>query len=167
MPESLSAEQVVGSRTIIGIDTHEHSDNLCPKKLALSPPELHMIDGDTLSDLLEKKLQELTTRINLPQCILATEEPFADSRSSLQDQVLSFVSSTPTEQHRSFHPYHFSDKLDRVHGYHSSDGGPVFHKNQQFQKVMEDQSYSNKSENGIDPGCRHPISVTVSESPSV
>ncbi|KAE9615936.1 hypothetical protein Lal_00017368 [Lupinus albus] len=158
MPKSLSAEQVVGSRTIIAIDSHEHSDNLYPKKLSLSPPRLHMINADTLSDLLEKKLQELTSRINLPQCILATEEPSADSRSSLQNQVPSFVSPTSGEQDRSLNPYH---------AYCSSNGGPVFHMNQQFQKVMEDPSYSNNSENGNDRGCQHPRSVTIFESPSV
>ncbi|CAL0308544.1 unnamed protein product [Lupinus luteus] len=167
MPDSLFAEQVVGRRTIIGIDSHDRSDNLYPKKLSLSPPELHMIGGDTLSDLLEKKLQELTSRINLPQCILAAEESSADSRSSLQDQVPSFVSPTSGEQDRSLHLDHFSDKLDRVHAYRSSNGGPVFHTNQQFQNVIEDPSYSNNSENGTNPGCQHPISVTVFDSPSV
>ncbi|OIV95260.1 hypothetical protein TanjilG_26957 [Lupinus angustifolius] len=169
MPGSLSsAEQVVGSRNIIGVDFLGRSDNLYPKKLSLSPPRLPMIDGDTLSDLLEKKLQELTSRSSLPQCPLAIEESSADLRSTVQDKVPILVNTTSEEQDRSFHLYLFSDKRDSIHGCHSSNDDPVFYVSQQLQtsEVMEDPSCSSYSENGNDSGCKHPRAVTVSESPS-
>ncbi|OIW13462.1 hypothetical protein TanjilG_22253 [Lupinus angustifolius] len=168
MPESLSfAEQVVESRNGTGVDSFGHNDNHYPKKLSFSPPGLPMINGDSLSDLLEKKLQELTSRMDLPQCTLATEESSADSRSYLQDQVPSVVSPMSVEQGGSFHPYLFSDKLDNMHDWHYSNDDPAFHMNPQFQKAMEDPSCSGNSDNGYDRSCQHPRAVTVFESPSV
>ncbi|KAE9593715.1 hypothetical protein Lal_00036539 [Lupinus albus] len=169
MPGSLSyAEQVVGSRNIIDVDSLGHSDNLYPKKLSLSPPGLHMIDGDTLSDLLENRLQELTSTMSLPQCPLAIEESSADLRSTVQEKVPSLVNIAFEEQDRGFHRYQFSDKLDSINGCHSSNDDPVFYMNQQLQtsEAIEDPSCSSNSENGNDPGCQHPRAVTVSESPS-
>ncbi|KAE9598166.1 hypothetical protein Lalb_Chr15g0077651 [Lupinus albus] len=164
-PESLSfADQVVESRNRTDLDSFGHNDNHYPKKLSFSPPGLPIINGDSLSYLLEKKLQELTSRIDLPQCTLATKESSADSRSFLQDQVPSFVSPTSGEQGGSFHPYLFSDKLDNMHDWRYSNDG---HMNQQFQKVMEDTSCSGYGDNGNDRSCQHPRAVTVFESPSV
>ncbi|CAL0302320.1 unnamed protein product [Lupinus luteus] len=164
MPGSLSsAEQMVGSRNIIGVDSFGHSGNLYPEKLSFSPPGLRMIDGDTLSDLLEKRLQELTSRISLPQCPQAIEESSADLRSTVQDKVPSLVNTTSEEQDRSFLPYMFSDERDSVHRCHSSNDDPVFYTSQQLQisEVMEDPTCSSNSENG-----NYPRSVTVSESRS-
>ncbi|CAL0311199.1 unnamed protein product [Lupinus luteus] len=142
-PESLSfVEQVVRSRNGTGVDSFGHNDNHYPKKLSFSPPGLPMINGDILSDLLEKKLQELTSRIDLPQCKLATEGFSADSRSFLQDQV-------------------------PMHDWHYSNDGPASNMNPQFQKLTEDPSYSGNSDNGNGRSCQHPRAATVFESPSV
>lgn len=134
MPESPSStEQVMGTRTSFGVNSLGHSDNLHPKKLSLSPPGVHMIDSDALSVLLEKKLQELTSRLNLPQCTLASEEPSTGVRSSLQDKAPSMVSTTTTEQDESFHPDLFSDRLNSMHNYCCSNDDPVLNMNQQLQ----------------------------------
>ncbi|XP_045794172.1 kinesin-like protein Klp68D [Trifolium pratense] len=69
-----------------------HSDNLHPKRLSISLT--HMIDSDALSVLLEQKLQELTSRLNLPQCTLASDEPYTGLRSSSQDKAFSMVNTT-------------------------------------------------------------------------
>ncbi|CAK8544553.1 unnamed protein product [Lathyrus sativus] len=163
MPESLSSDQVTETRTRFGADSLGHSDNLHPKKLSLSPT--HMIDSDALSVLLEQKLQELTSRLNLPQCTLASEEPSTDLRSSLQDKASSIVNTTDKEQDKMF-----SDELNRVHNYrfYSSDE-PVLNMNQQLQtsEVREDPSYSSNNESGNDVGCQHSNADTNFPGPSV
>jgi hypothetical protein len=104
-----------------------HSGNLQPKKLSLSPT--HMIDSDVLSVLLEQKLQELTSRLNLPQCTLASEEPYTGLRSSFQDKASSMVNSTVKEQDEMF-----NDELTGMHNYrYGSSDGPVLNMNQQLQ----------------------------------
>jgi hypothetical protein len=104
-----------------------HSGNLQPKKLSLSPT--HMIDSDVLSVLLEQKLQELTSRLNLPQCTLASGEPYTGLRSSFQDKASSKVNSTVKEQDEMF-----NDELNGIHNYrYGSSDGPVLNMNQQLQ----------------------------------
>ncbi|KAK7337699.1 hypothetical protein VNO77_18284 [Canavalia gladiata] len=170
IPESpSSSEEVMGTRKRVDVNSFGHSDNLYPKKLSLSPPGLHMIDGDALSVLLEKKLQELTSRINSPQCTLAMEGSSTGLRSSLQDKASSVVSTMLTEQDKSFHRDLFADKLDGMHNYCCSSDDPVINTNQQLQtsEVMEDPSCSNNSESGNNLVCRHSNAVTVSETPLV
>lgn len=126
--ESLSSsDQVTETRTRFGVDSLGHSDNLHPKKLSLSPT--HMIDSDALSVLLEQKLQELTSRLNLPQCTLTSEEPSTGLKSNLQDKTSSMANTTAKEQDEMF-----SDELNRMHSYrfYSSDE-PVLNMNQQLQ----------------------------------
>ncbi|KAI5424536.1 uncharacterized protein LOC127132454 isoform X2 [Lathyrus oleraceus] len=163
MPESLSSDQVTETRTRFGVDSLGHNDNLHPKKLSLSPT--HMIDSDALSVLLEQKLQELTSRLNLPQCTLASEEPSTDLRSSLQDKASSIVNTTDMEQDEMF-----SDELDRMHNYryYSSDE-LVLNTNQQLQtlEVREDPSYSSNNESGNDLDCQHSNADTNFQGPSV
>ncbi|TKY61557.1 dentin sialophosphoprotein [Spatholobus suberectus] len=171
MPESSSStEQVMGTRNRIDVNSHGHSDNLCPKNLSLSPPGLHMIDSDALSVLLDKKLQELTSRINLPQCTLATEGSSTGLRSTVQDKVPSVASTTPKEQDKSFCPDFCSDKLDSMHNSHCcSSDDPVLNMNQQLQtsEVSEDRSCSSNSESGNDLVCWHSTAVAGFKTPFV
>ncbi|KAJ1417171.1 DUF3741-associated sequence motif [Sesbania bispinosa] len=171
MPESpISTEQAMGTRNIIGVNSLGHSDNLYPINLSSSPPGLNMIDGDALNVLLEKKLQELASRLNLPQGILATEGSSTGLRSSLQDKVPSMVSTTSKEQDKNFHPDLFGDKVDGMHNYRCcSSEDPVFNMNRQLRtsEVREDPSCSSNSERGNDLGCQHSSAVTVFETPSV
>lgn len=134
MPDSPSStEQEMGTRARFGVNSL-HNDSLHPKKLSLSPPGLHMIDGDALSVLLEEKLQELSSRLNLPQCTLASEEPSTGLRSSLQDKAPCIVSTTTKEQYESFHPDLFSDELNNMHSYQCcSTDDPVLNMNRQPQ----------------------------------
>ncbi|XP_027350565.1 uncharacterized protein LOC113861749 [Abrus precatorius] len=170
MPESPSStEQVMGTRNRIDVNCLGHNDNLYAKKLSLSPPGLNMIDGDALNVLLEKKLQELTSRINLPQCTLATEGPSTSLRSSLQDKFPSVISTVPKEQEKSFHPDLFSDKPDSMHKLHfCSSDDPVLNMNQQLQtlEVREDPSCSSNGESRNDLVCQLSTAVTF-ETPLV
>ena len=80
------------------------------------------------------KLQELASRINLPQCTLAREGSSTGLRSSVQDQVPSVSSTTPKEQNKSFCSDLSSDKLDSMHNSHyCSSDDPVLNMNQQLQ----------------------------------
>ncbi|KAK2364947.1 GPI-anchored adhesin protein [Trifolium repens] len=140
-----------------------HSDNLQPKKLSLSPT--HMIDSDVLSVLLEQKLQELTSRLNLPQCTLASEEPYTGLRSSFQDKASSKVNSTVKEQDEMF-----NDELNGIHNYrYGSSDGPVLNMNQQLQisEVREDTNCSSNNESGNDLGCQYSNTDTLFQAPSV
>jgi len=133
MPESSSStEQVIGTRNRIDVNSLGHSDDFYPKKLSLSPQGKHMIDSDALSVLLDKKLQELTSRINLPQCTLAAEGSSSGLGSSVQDKVPSAASTMPKELDRSLFPDLFSDKLDSILDSRSSDD-QVLNMNQQLQ----------------------------------
>ncbi|KAG4916807.1 hypothetical protein JHK87_054364 [Glycine soja] len=129
-----------------------------------------MIDSDALSVLLDKKLQELASRINLPQCTLATEGSSTGLRSSVQDQVPSVSSTTPKEQNKSFCSDLSSDKLDSMHNSHyCSSDDPVLNMNQQLQtsEVSEDPSCSSNSERGNDLVCWHSTAVAGFETPFV
>ncbi|XP_027929183.1 uncharacterized protein LOC114185565 [Vigna unguiculata] len=141
-----------------------HSDNFYPKKLSLSPQGKHMIDSDALSILLDKKLQELTSRINLPQCTLAAEGSSSGLGSSVQDNFPSVASTMPKEQDRSLFPELFSDKLDSILDNRPSDD-PVLPMNQQLQtsEVNQDPSCSSNSESGNDIVCCRSTSVAGSE----
>ncbi|TKY52293.1 hypothetical protein E2542_SST23813 [Spatholobus suberectus] len=143
-----STEQVMGTRNKIDVNSGSNSDKLYPKKLSLSPPTLHVIDGDALSVLLEKKLQELTSRINPPQCSLTTEGSFASLKSSLEDKFQTVVSTTAREQGGSFHPNLLSNKLDSMHDNCLSSDNMVLNMNQLLQtsESMEEPSCSSNSE---------------------
>ncbi|XP_061369640.1 uncharacterized protein LOC133312454 [Gastrolobium bilobum] len=158
IPESQSStEQVMGTRNRINVNSYGHIDKLSPKKLSLSPSTLHVIDGDALSALLEKKLQELTSKINPPQCALATEGSSVGLRSSLEDK---------REQDRSFHPNLLSNKLDSMHdNCCSSSDNFVLNMNHQLQssEPMEEPSCSSDSESGNGLSCLHKRAVTVFE----
>ncbi|KAL9318696.1 hypothetical protein ACSQ67_015213 [Phaseolus vulgaris] len=74
MPElQSSTEKTMGTSNKTDVNSCSNNDMLYPKKSSLSPPRLHVIDGEALSVLLEKKLQELTSRINPTQCSLKIE----------------------------------------------------------------------------------------------
>ncbi|XP_004494537.1 uncharacterized protein [Cicer arietinum] len=162
MPESLSStEQVMETRTRFGVDSLGHGDNLHPRKLSLSPT--HMIDSDALSVLLEQKLQELTSRLNLSQCTLASDGPSTGLRSSLQDKAFSIVNTITKEQDEMF-----SDKLDGVHTYQCcSSDDPVLKMNQQLQTSEVRDSCCGNRESGNDLGCQHSNAVAVFQAPSV
>ncbi|CAJ1869102.1 unnamed protein product [Sphenostylis stenocarpa] len=170
MPESSSStEQIMGTRNRIDVHSLEHSDNLYPKKLSLSPPGKHMIDRDALSVLLDKKLQELTSRINLPQCTLATEGSSTGLGSSVQDKVPSVTSTMHKEQDRSLCPDLFSDKLDSIHNSRCTSDDLVLSMNQQLQtsEVSQDPSCSSNSESGNDLVRWYSTAVVGFETPFV
>ncbi|KAK7277993.1 hypothetical protein RJT34_23014 [Clitoria ternatea] len=169
LPESqFSTEQVMGPGNRIDVNSCGHSDKLHPKKLSLSPPRLHVIDGDALSLLLERKLQELTSRINAPQCTLMTEGSSAGLRSGLEDKFQS-VNTTAREEDGTFQPNLLGNKLDSMHDNCSSSDNMVHNMNQQLQtsESMEEPSCSSNSESGNDLSCQHAKAVTAFENPFV
>ncbi|KAL2345624.1 hypothetical protein Fmac_006909 [Flemingia macrophylla] len=171
MPESPSStKQVMGTRNGIDVNSLGHSDNLNPKKLSLSLSGPRIIDSDALSVLLDKKLQELTSRINLSQCTLATEGSSTGLRSSVQDKVPSVASTMTKEQDKSFCPDLFSDKLDSMRNSHCcSSDDQVLNMNQQLQtsEVREDPSCNSNSESGNDLACWDSPAVAGYETPFV
>jgi len=116
MPELQSSiEKTMVTRNKTDVNSCSNNDMLYPKKSSLSPPRSHVIDGEALSVLLEKKLQELTSRINPTQCSLMTEW----SSAGLED--------------RRFHPYLVSNKLNSRHDNCLSSDNMVLSMNQQPQ----------------------------------
>ncbi|KAH1138291.1 hypothetical protein AAZX31_10G139500 [Glycine max] len=138
-----SSEQAMGTRNKIDVNSCSSNDKFYPQKSSFSPPRLHVIDGDALSVLLEKKLQELTSRINPPQCSLTTEGSSTGLRSSLEDKFRSVLSTTVREQDISFY-----NQLDSVHDNCSSSDIVVLSMNQQLQtsESMEEPSCRSNSE---------------------
>ncbi|KAI4349912.1 hypothetical protein L6164_010454 [Bauhinia variegata] len=166
MPELQSSAQVMGIENSIDMDTLGQNVKLHPKKLSLSPPGLHMVDGDALSTLLERKLQELASRINSSQCTLATEESSAGF-TSLEDEVHTKVGTESSEQDRSFHPDLLGDKLDSMHDCDCSSGvSLLFNMNQlERSEALEEHGCSNYSEIGNEHGSQHYRAVTNFQSP--
>ncbi|KAK7392068.1 hypothetical protein VNO78_20495 [Psophocarpus tetragonolobus] len=144
IPESQSSsEQVMGTRNKIDVNSCSNSDMLYPQNSSFSPPRLHVIDGDALSVLLEKKLQELTSRISAPRCSLATEGSSTGLRPSLDDKFQSELSTTVRKHDSSFH-----NKLDSMHVNYSSSDNMVLNMNQQLQMSgsMEEPSCGSNCE---------------------
>ncbi|WVY96765.1 hypothetical protein V8G54_028916 [Vigna mungo] len=124
-----SIEKMVETRN--KTDVNSCSNNMInPRKSSLSPPRLHVIDGEALSVLLERKLQELTSRINPTQCSVMKEW----SSAGFED--------------RSFHPNLVSNKLDSRHDNCLSSDSMVLSMNQQPQtsESIEGPSCSSNSE---------------------
>ncbi|CAL0300121.1 unnamed protein product [Lupinus luteus] len=171
MPESrFSTEPLMETKSGIDVNSLDHIDKLYPKELSLSPPRLGIIDGNDLSSLLDKKLQELTSRINSPQCTLATEGSSSGLRSSLEDKFHSLVSATAKEHDRSFHPHHLSNELDNMYdnGCCSSHNSVLkICQKQQTSEPMEGPSCSSSGESGYDLGSLHSVSVTDFDNPFV
>ncbi|XP_047155591.1 uncharacterized protein LOC124826725 [Vigna umbellata] len=125
-----SIEKMVETRNKTDVNSCSNNDMLNPRKSSLSPPRLHVIDGEALSVLLERKLQELTSRINPTQCSVMKEW----SSAGLED--------------RSFHPNLVSNKLDSRHDNCLSSDSMVLSMNQQPQtsESIEGPSCSSNSE---------------------
>ncbi|KAF7805062.1 DUF4378 domain protein [Senna tora] len=170
LPESQSSTQVMGTKDNTVVTSLGQSDKLCPEKLSLSPPGLHKIDGDVLSVLLEKKLQELTSIINIPQDTLVIEGSSAGLQCNLQDKTTSVVSAMSREPDKSFHTDLHSDNLHGMHDYGCSSSDDLVHNlNSQLQTLegAEEPRCSSNGEPGNDPGSLHSRSVTVFETPCV
>ncbi|KAL1294040.1 hypothetical protein HN51_054725 [Arachis hypogaea] len=135
MPESQpSTAQVTETSNRVHANTHACR----PKKLSSSTlvMDSDTIDGDTLSVLLEKMLQELPSRINSPQCTLISDESSSGS-CNIQDN-----------------------------GFASSDNLVLTMNQQlQTTDPMEEPSCGS-SESGNDIGCQHSGAVTLFENPA-
>ncbi|KAK8589205.1 hypothetical protein V6N12_023608 [Hibiscus sabdariffa] len=77
-------------------DPSSDGDMVFLKNPAFSSPGFNIIGGDALSAILEKKLQELTSRIESSNCNIIIEGPSASSTPSLQNSVSSSGTATTT-----------------------------------------------------------------------
>ncbi|KAJ7973287.1 DUF4378 domain protein [Quillaja saponaria] len=166
MPESQSPAEMIGTTTSFHVNSSGSGDNdkSYPQKLSFSSPGLHVMDGDSLSVLLGKKLLELTFKIKSPHCNLVREETSAGSTSSLQDSVPSLVETTSREEDRMFQIDSSSNKLDSV----NICDDLVLNENQLWQgsDMTEERSCnSNYSESGKELDCVHSKPVTIFETP--
>ncbi|OIV90887.1 hypothetical protein TanjilG_15620 [Lupinus angustifolius] len=170
MPESPSStEQLMETKNGIDINSLDHSDKLYPKEISLSPRS-DIIDGNDISSLLDKKLQELTSRINSSQCTLATEGSSSGLRSSLEDKFHSLVSAIAREHDRSFHPHLLGNELDNMYenGCSSSHNLVLkIYQKQQTSEPMKWPSCCSSGESGNDLGSPHSRAVTDFDNPFV
>ncbi|KAK4273401.1 hypothetical protein QN277_021812 [Acacia crassicarpa] len=167
MPESQSSIPLMGTKDNTDGTSLDHCDLLYPEKLSSAPSGLHTIDSDALSVLLEKKLRELASRINLPQHTQATEG-CSSLQTSFQDEIPSLISTISREHERSFHPDLPGDTFTSTHDFgFSSTYDLVHNKNQQLQisEAMEEPSHSRNWETRNYPGCQHPRTVAIFETP--
>ncbi|XP_058754344.1 uncharacterized protein LOC131627516 [Vicia villosa] len=84
-PESrTTTEQAMETRTGIDVNSFDHSDEIYPEKLSLSPTRFHLIDVDALSVML--------SHINPPQCTLEVEDCSVGFESISEDRFNSMIS---------------------------------------------------------------------------
>ncbi|XP_022742421.1 uncharacterized protein LOC111293759 [Durio zibethinus] len=138
MPDVPSTSRVVEKTHSFDSDPSGDTDLLFLKSSAFSSPGLNIIDGDALSVLLQKKLQELTCRVESSNCNIIIERTSSSPTSSLQYSVLSSGTVTTTSA-----------------GHHTRI---------QLSEVIEEQNASSScSETGIELDCRYPSPLSTLE----
>lgn len=102
VPNPQPSGQIMGKCNRSAIDSFGSNDHSCFESSTSYFPGLNLIGGDALGVLLEKKLEELTNKVESSHCNLIREEISAGSRSSLKNSVpaLNMVSTTPAAQHK-------------------------------------------------------------------
>ncbi|KAF3454580.1 hypothetical protein FNV43_RR05028 [Rhamnella rubrinervis] len=152
--ESQPTSQAMGIGNCFDINSFgEKNQQLCLKNFAISSPEFDVIGGDSLSILLEQKLQELTCKVQTSKVNIVRER---SSASSLQDSVSNVVTTiSRSKQLQLGLP---RDKLDSAYDYNcSSVDGPVLELNQgwqEFEGMEQCSGSSNNNETGNELDCR-------------
>ncbi|XP_007031118.2 PREDICTED: uncharacterized protein LOC18600554 isoform X1 [Theobroma cacao] len=154
-------------------DSDPSGDNylLYLKSSAFSSPGFNIIGGDSLSVLLEKKLQELTCGVESSNCNIIVDGTSASPASSLQNSVSSsgMVPTTLGGHHK-----RLQVDLDTDISYSSGDFdhssmdnmGLDWRKKWQLSEETEEQnacSSSSSSEIGVGLDYRHPIPLSIFE----
>lgn len=128
--ESQSTSQAMGMGNSFDINSFgDKNQQPCLKKFTISSPEFNVIGGDSLSVLLEQKLQELSCKVQTSKVNIVRER---SSASSLQDSVSGVV--TTISRSKQLHLGLPRDKLDSAYDYNClSIDGPVLELNQEWQ----------------------------------
>ncbi|XWS57447.1 hypothetical protein CRYUN_Cryun09bG0174900 [Craigia yunnanensis] len=102
MPDVPSTSRVAEKSSSFDNDPSGDNDLLFLKSSGFSSPGFNIIGGDALSVLLEKKLQELTCRVESSNCNIIIERTSSSPTSSLQNSVPSSgtVTATSVEHHK-------------------------------------------------------------------
>ncbi|OMP10960.1 hypothetical protein COLO4_04137 [Corchorus olitorius] len=141
------------------------NDLLYVKHSAFSSPGLNIIGGDALSVLLDKKLHELTCKVESSNCNVITDEAPASPTSSSQTSVPSSVTvtTTPVGLHKGLQV-----DLDKNISYslgdfgHSSIGnlGLDWRRKWQLSEEIEEQNAFSSSSERIGLDHQHPIALS-------
>ncbi|XVF31447.1 hypothetical protein REPUB_Repub16aG0146900 [Reevesia pubescens] len=141
-----------GAEKSSSFDSDPSCDNdlLFLKSSAFSSPGFNIIRGGDLSVLLEKKLQELTCRVESSNCNIIIEGTSSSPTSSLQNSLLSSGTVTTTS---AGHQKRLQVDLDKDISYSSSDFGRYSNDNLgldwrrkwQLSDEIEEQSASSRS----------------------
>ncbi|KAH1083735.1 hypothetical protein J1N35_023496 [Gossypium stocksii] len=161
MPDVSSTSKVSEQSSSFDTDPSSDNDLLFLKSSAFSSPGFNVIGGDALSVILEKKLQELTCRIESSNCNIIIEGTSASPTSCLQNLVPSSGTATKTS---AAHQKTLQVDLDHDISYssgefdHSSDKLELDwgRKWQLSEEIKEQNAGSSSSENDIEVDNQHP-----------
>ncbi|XVE89577.1 hypothetical protein DITRI_Ditri20bG0007200 [Diplodiscus trichospermus] len=167
MPDAPSPSRVVEKSCSFDSDPSGDNDPFF-RSTAFSSPGFNIIGGDHLSVLLEKKLQELTCRVESSNCNIIIEGTSSSPPSSLQNSVPSSgaVATTSVEYHR-----RLQVDLDKDISYSSGvfncssidNPGLDWRRKWQLPEAIEEQNASSSSETGIELDRRYPSQLSTPE----
>ncbi|TYI57925.1 hypothetical protein E1A91_D11G316400v1 [Gossypium mustelinum] len=161
MPDVSSTSKASEQSSSFDTDPSTDNDLLFLKSSAFSSPGFNVIGGDALSVILEKKLQELTCRIESSNCNIIIEGTSASPTSSLQNSVPSSGTATTTSAaHQKTLQVDLGHDISYSSGDfdHSSDklGLDWGRKWQLSEEIEEQNAGSSSSENDIEVDNQHP-----------
>ncbi|KAK9041765.1 hypothetical protein V6N11_016855 [Hibiscus sabdariffa] len=149
-------------------DPSSDGDMVFLKSPAFSSPGFNIIGGDALSAILEKKLQELTSRIESSNCNIIIEGPSASSTPSLQNSVSSSGTATTTSSaHNKRLPVDPDNDIPCSSGDFDQSSDNMTHdwrrKWQQSEEIEEQNAGCSSTETGIEVDNRHSSSLLALE----
>ncbi|KAL4354860.1 hypothetical protein GQ457_06G021530 [Hibiscus cannabinus] len=170
MSDVSSTSQVAESSCSSSFYTDPSSDGdmVFSKIPAFSSPGFNIIGGDALSAILEKKLQELTSRIESSNCNIIIEGPSASSTPSLQNSVSSSGTATTTSSaHNKRLPVDPDNVIPCSSGDFDQSSDNMTHdwrrKWQQSEEIEEQNAGCSSTETGIEVDNRHSSSLLALE----
>ncbi|KAL5565924.1 hypothetical protein UlMin_029088 [Ulmus minor] len=145
LKRSISESQLSGQDKIMekrfGINFVSDKDQqLYSKNFSLSSPGLDLMGGDSLSILLEQKLQELACKVQSSKLNLLKEGSSASSMSRLQDSGSSSVSTTSRIEQ-----FQLDQHGDKMYSSYDYNDGPVVDLNQKWKELEEMEECSGSS----------------------
>uniref|UniRef100_A0A5B6YQY2 DUF4378 domain-containing protein n=1 Tax=Davidia involucrata TaxID=16924 RepID=A0A5B6YQY2_DAVIN len=167
MPGSQSSGQVMEKNERFYANPYNDQPDL--KNSTLSSLGLNVIGGDTLSVLLEQKLEGLTCRVESSHCNSVNTGAASGSVSSLQDSVSTRneINTTPTVHDERFLFGLQKDKLDGLYDFNFSSVDALLVKAKQkwhgSVEMEEQTSSSNSSDYGKELDCQYPSPVSSLE----
>ncbi|XP_039058720.1 uncharacterized protein LOC120202355 isoform X1 [Hibiscus syriacus] len=169
MPDIYSTSKVAENScsSSFYIDPSGDGDLLFSKSSAFCSPRFNIIGGDAPSAILEKKLKELTSRIESSNCNIIIEGTSTSPTSSLQNSV---PATTTSAAHNQRLPVYQDNDISYSSGDFDQSSDNLAHdwrrKWQQSEEIEEQNAGCSSSETGIEVGTRHPVLLSALE-PSV